>query len=84
MTKKKGPTPKKRRIRLMVIPEPEPNTRSVLIYTGDGTVMIQGAGNITMECGQCGVPLIQGVNVSQVQSMVLKCPNCGAFNETLA
>lgn len=82
--KRKGPTPKKRRIRLAVIPEPEPNTRSVLIYTGEGTVVMRGPGNVTMECGNCGAPIIVGVKTSQLQNLVFKCPNCGAFNETLA
>jgi len=85
--KRKGPTPKKRtqrRIRMMVIPEPEPNTRSVLVYTGEGTVVMRGPGNVIMECGNCQVPLTEGVGVAQVQSLVLRCPNCGEFNESLA
>lgn len=85
--KRKGPTPKKRtkrRLRMMVIPEPEPNTRSVLIFTGEGTVVMKGSGNVIMECGNCGVPLIDGVAVGNIQNLVFRCPNCGEFNETLA
>lgn len=74
----------KRRIQLMVIPEPEPNTRSVFIYTGEGTVVMRGDANVVMECGNCGVPLIDGVPVGNLRSIVFRCPNCGAFNETLA
>lgn len=81
---KKGPTPKKRKVRLNVIPEPEPNTRSVLIYTGEGTVVMRGPGKVTMECGNCGVPLIVGVNVAQIRGVVFRCPSCGQFNESLA
>jgi len=73
-----------RRLRMMVIPEPEPNTRAVLIYTGEGTVVMQGEGNVTMECGNCSAPLIEGVPTGNIQNIVLKCPQCGAFNETLA
>ena len=86
-TKAAKPKPKrkaKRHIKLMVIPEPEPNTRSVLIYTGEGTVVMRGPGNVVMECGNCGVPLIEGLGVAQLQSLVFKCPSCGQFNETLA
>jgi len=92
--KKRKPLPKgqsgspkkraKRHIQLMVIPEPEPNTRSVFIYTGEGTAVMRGPGNVVMECGNCGVPLVDGVSVANVQNIVFKCPNCGAFNETLA
>jgi hypothetical protein len=73
-----------RHIQLMVIPEPEANTRSVLNYVGEGTVAMRGPGNVVMECGNCGVPLIVGVPVSAVQNMVFRCQSCGAFNETLA
>jgi uncharacterized Zn finger protein len=82
--KRKGATPKKRRIRLMVIPEPEQGTRSVLVYTGEGTVVMRGPGNVVMECGNCGVPLLEGVKVAQIQNLVFRCPSCGSFNETLA
>jgi len=78
-------TPKRpRRLRLAVIPEPEPGTRSVLIYTGEGTVIMNGPGNLVMECGNCGVPLVKGVKTNQLRNLVFKCPNCGAFNETIA
>ncbi len=95
--KKRKPTPKgvsgspkkrakqaKRHIQLMVIPEPEPNTRSVIVYTGEGTVVMKGPGNAIMECGNCGVPLIEGVPVANIRNIVFRCPSCGAFNETLA
>jgi uncharacterized Zn finger protein len=75
---------RKRRIRTRVIPEPEANTRSVLIYEGEGTVVMKGPGNVIMECGNCGVPLVEGVAVNQLQNLVFRCPNCGEYNETLA
>ena len=89
MAKKKAekkPARKKteRRIRMMVIPEPEPNTRSVLVYTGAGTVLMRGPGNVVMECGNCGAPLIVGMPVATLQSVVLRCASCGAYNDSLA
>lgn len=88
---KKKPKPKvpgtrarERRIKLMVIPKPEPNTRTVLNFTGEGTVIMKGDGNVIMECGNCAVPLTDGVNVAQLHSIVFRCPNCGEYNETLA
>jgi predicted RNA-binding Zn-ribbon protein involved in translation (DUF1610 family) len=75
---------RKRHIKLMVIPEPETNTRTVLIYQGQGTIMMSGPGNSVMECGNCGAPLIQGVAVSQIQNLVFRCASCGQYNETMA
>jgi hypothetical protein len=86
--KKKGPTPKKTRIRLAVISESEASSRSVIEYGGEGTPIPFIGGdakpNLIMECGACGVALIKGVAVSQLTGqVVLKCPTCGAYNETL-
>jgi predicted RNA-binding Zn-ribbon protein involved in translation (DUF1610 family) len=90
MAKRKKPNPIKkipratRHIAMMVISEPEPNTRSVLVYTGEGTVVMRGPGNVVMDCGNCGAPLIEGVPVANLQGIVFRCPNCGQFNDTLA
>jgi hypothetical protein len=73
----------KRRIRLRVIPEPEPNSRSIIRYTGEGTVAMRGSGDIVMECGNCGSPLIDGVPMKTLINIVFICSNCGAYNETL-
>lgn len=83
-TRKASP-PQKHHIRLHVIPEPAEGTRSVLIFAGEGTVAIKGdvAPNLVMDCGSCGAPLVQGVPVSQIESVVFKCNGCGAFNETV-
>jgi uncharacterized Zn finger protein len=47
-------------------------------------VVMRGAGNVTMECGNCGAPLLVGVKVAQFRDLVFRCPACGQFNETLA
>jgi len=78
------PRRKRRHLKLMVIPEPEPNTRMVFVFEGPGTVVMKGDGNVIMECGNCGVPLVDGVPVGNLQGIVFRCPNCGAFNETMA
>ncbi|MEX1133756.1 MAG: hypothetical protein WED83_02810 [Acidimicrobiia bacterium] len=69
---------------LAVIPEPEPNTRSVLIRSGEGTVVMQGEGKVILECGNCHEPLVQGIEMKQLKNLVFKCNNCGVYNETLA
>jgi hypothetical protein len=76
---------KKRVLRLVVIPEPAPGTRTVMNRTGEGTVVFAGQGGppITMVCGNCGAPLIEGMAVKQIQGFVLRCNRCGAYNETL-
>jgi hypothetical protein len=82
--KRRKPKPRKRTVHLVEIPEPEPNTRSVLVYTGEGTVIIKGTGNVTMLCGRCQSPLAEGVEMYGLQNLVLRCKNCGAYNDTLA
>lgn len=72
------------RIALKVIPEPDPDTRSVFIRTGDGTVLFQGYNaNISLDCGKCNAPLVVGLAQEQVINIVLKCNQCGIFNDTV-
>lgn len=74
---------KARTIRMVVIPEPEAGTRSVLKRTGEGTVVFQGQGSTKMVCGKCGAVLVTGMRVDQIRNVVLTCNNCGSYNETL-
>jgi len=73
-----------RRVKLRVIPESETEGRSVFVYTGEGTVVMQGPGNVVMECGSCGSPLVVGIPIPNIQSIVFRCKKCGSFNESLA
>jgi len=69
-------------IKLKVIPEPDPNTRAVFIYDGEGTIMFQGyVTGVALVCGNCSSPLVAGMNQEQIKNIVLKCKNCGKFNE---
>lgn len=61
-------------------------TRSVLIISpGDGLPVVKGDANpnVLMECGGCGRTLIRGLQVGQLEDLVFKCPDCGAYNETI-
>ncbi len=69
---------------LPVVPEPDPGTRAVFIREGEGTVVFQGGTTEIAECcGSCGAPLIVGLEIGQVRGLVLKCNNCGSFNDTV-
>jgi hypothetical protein len=48
-----------KRIHLRSIPEPEPNTRTVFVYEGPGTVVFrgEGGGGTTFVCASCQSPL---------------------------
>jgi hypothetical protein len=74
---------KKHLVPLTVIPEPAEGTRAVLLYTGEGTIVMRGQADTLMTCGACGVPLIDGVLRANIRDVVVKCPACGEFNETL-
>jgi DNA-directed RNA polymerase subunit RPC12/RpoP len=68
---------------LRVIPEPDPETRSVFRKVGDGTILFQGRLSSTAYvCGKCGEPLVVGMPLEELVNLVLGCANCGAFNET--
>lgn len=73
----------KERVPLRVIPEPDPDTRTVFERTGDGTILFQGFDtNIALVCGKCGAPLAAGLQPSKIKNIVLRCKQCMAYNET--
>jgi len=68
---------------LRVIPEPDPNTKTVVEYNGPGTTLIQGyETHIALVCGKCQAILAAGIEKSQIQDAVLRCKACGSFNDT--
>jgi hypothetical protein len=71
-------------IPLTVITPPDPNTRSVLEKTGGDTIIFNGlgAGPDSLDCGGCDSPLAVSVAREQFQGIVLRCLNCGAYNDT--
>lgn len=73
-------------IRLHVIPEPAPRTRSVINRQGEGTVIFRSdqGPNTTLVCGKCAAPLAERMLVNQLQGMVLRCNQCGSYNESPA
>lgn len=67
--------------RMKVIPEPQQGTRSVLVSDGLKGAYIKGKGPLSYTCGSCGRTLLRNVEYKQVQHLVIKCPDCSAFNE---
>ena len=73
----------KQRVALTVISEPDPNTRTVFENTGEGTILFQGFDtDIGLVCGTCAAVLAAGMRREQIRYIVLRCKQCGAFNET--
>ena len=69
-------------VRLRVIPEPEPGSRSLFVYQGEGTVCFRSYQvGLALCCGRCGAHLVVGLYRGQLQDLVFKCKACGAFNE---
>lgn len=80
---KTGPPPITDHLRLPVIPEPDPGTRSVFQKTTAGSVIFAGEETgLSLDCGRCGSPLVQGLRREQVASIVLQCNACGSYNDT--
>lgn len=70
------------RVSLAVIPEPDPNTRTVFEKTGEGTSFIQGfQTGLALVCGNCSSVLAAGIHRQQIRNVVLRCKQCGAYNE---
>ncbi len=75
-------------VRLKVIPESETKNRAVLVKDPkDTTPFFRGEGGskgmTDLVCGSCGHKLARRIQSStQVQTVVLKCPICNAFNDT--
>ena len=75
-----------RRSRLRVIPEPDPDTRSIFTKLTGAPDSVFFASSQTAEafvCGGCYTPLILGLPITQFQNLVLCCSKCGKYNETL-
>lgn len=75
-----------RRLRLRVIPEPDPDTRSVFMKPDGAPGSVFFAGGETTDafmCGHCDAPLIIGLPLAPFQNLVLRCSQCGTHNETL-
>jgi hypothetical protein len=69
-------------IKAKIIPEPEPNTRTVFVKPeGQQGPFITGEGDINYVCGSCQVVLAQKAQTGQVSNIVFKCPKCQKFNE---
>ena len=68
---------------LTIIPKPTPWSRSVLgPAEGLSGPLIKGSGRVDLVCGECTEILAAGVADQQLQNLVLRCPSCGAYNET--
>ena len=65
---------------LEIIPEPKKNSRTVL-YTDKKIQYFKGAGNDNYYCGSCEYLLCESITRSQIQMLILKCPECGGYNE---
>lgn len=78
------PTPPeiKERLPLKVIPEPDPNTRTVFEKGGADPKFFQSFHtNIALVCGSCSSVLAAGMRREDIQNIVLRCNQCQSFNE---
>ena len=72
------------RKKLKVVTEPPEGTRAVIRVPEGAPVTGMGGPNSTDHvCGDCGYVLIEGQSRDQqIIDVVIKCPGCGAFNDT--
>jgi hypothetical protein len=70
----------KTRTRLKVIPEPDPDTRSVFELLSKEAGFQGFDSTEALVCGKCGAVLVSGVARENISNIVMKC-YCGVFNE---
>jgi hypothetical protein len=64
-----------------VIPEPQPGTAAVIVPETKGRyALFQGVGDVDYTCGTCQNILGKGLHRGTIQHLVIKCPNCDAYN----
>ena len=68
-------------IRLPVVPKPAEGTR--VIFEGKAAPVVERSDNIRMVCDRCGELLVDGVSRGPIRNVVIRCPTCGAYCETL-
>jgi hypothetical protein len=74
-------------VRLTVIPEPKEGTRVIIDLTdndANSTVFIDASARDVppMLCGDCEAVLVEGIERGTLESIILHCPRCGAYNDT--
>jgi DNA-directed RNA polymerase subunit RPC12/RpoP len=67
-------------IKLKVIPEPAKGTRAII--RRDKAPLMRSEGPVNYVCGKCGTVLLESIQKGQVTGIVLRCPQCGSFNDT--
>jgi hypothetical protein len=73
--------PEHLKVPLKIIPEPEPNTRTVFLLQGLFPAF-KGEGDIDKVCGNCGLILLEGVGRGiEIRNLVIRCPKCKSYNE---
>lgn len=70
------------KIDMIPIPEPAPDSGTVMTYPSDiqGPVA-QSAGDTDFRCGQCKRLLLERVGRYQYAYVVFKCPSCATYNK---
>lgn len=77
-----------RHVRLPDIPKPPDGSRSVIVSDSRDPEFVFFRGEdpdrvrLSLDCGNCGKPLIVGVPRMRIHDIVLRCPRCGSYNET--
>lgn len=69
-------------VELKIIPEPDPDTRTLFIYEGEGTVCFSGYEiGLALICGNCKSQLVVGIPKANIENIVIRCKKCGKYNE---
>lgn len=77
------PRVERKHVPLNVVPKPDNGHRSILYNDKVGSIFVRGEKHgVSYDCGNCETPLLIDIEEWQVKNIVLRCPNCGAYNES--
>jgi hypothetical protein len=72
------------KVAMRTIPEPARGTRAVFSGRGAGTIAFHGEEEaLSFLCGKCSSTLAKNVKGGQLNNLVLKCNQCGTYNEAI-
>jgi len=72
-------------IKLDIIQEPKELSRSVIHGRGSEVPpLFLGHGSINYQCSQCGVVLAERIWKQSLSNIVIQCPKCQSYNETVS
>lgn len=70
-----------RKMRVMPAIEVPPDSATVMVPAPGVHPAFKSEGDVDLLCGGCEIVLAESMRDDQLQSMFIRCPECGAMND---